>query len=44
MHQEIIQLYFNSSHGIRCIAKMFGMRSSDVGKIILRYKKKNHIR
>jgi len=42
--QKIIQMYFNSNHGIHTIARIFSMRSSNVGKIILKYKKKYHIR
>ena len=44
MDQKIIQMYFGSSYGIRTIAGIVGMQRSDVGKIILRYKKKHHIR
>ena len=44
MNEKIIRMYFNSSHSIKTISRFFNMKTSDVGKIILRYKKKHHIR
>ncbi len=40
----ILNYFFTTSHGIKHTARKFGLTTSYVGKLIIRYKKKNEIR
>ena len=44
MEDEIIRMYFDTSHRIRTIARIFNKTNSNIGKIIQRHKKKYGIR